>query len=73
MLLASVHHTFINALKVTKTQNPSFLGSNGNVNTSVVDGLADAVSPCPRIFYRKVTLVLWGDLEVFGENRVNGP
>jgi len=73
MLLSSLHHTFVNALKVIKTQNPSFLGSNRKVNTSVVDGLADSVSPCPKIFYRKVTLVLWGDLDVFGENRVNGP
>jgi hypothetical protein len=62
---------FVNALKVTKFQNPSFLGSNGNVNTSVVDGLAGSVSPCPKILYREVTLVLWGDLEVLGENRVN--
>ena len=70
MLLASVYHTFVNALKVIKIQNPSFLGSNGNVNTSDVDGLADSVSPCLKIFYRKVTLVLWGDLDVLGENRV---
>jgi len=73
MLLALVHHRFVNALKVTKIQNPSFLGSNGKVNISVVDGLAYSISPCPKIFYRKVTLVLRGDLDVLGENRVNGP
>ena len=72
MLLASVHHTFVNALKVTKIKNPSFLGSNGKVNTGVVDELVDAVSQCRKIFYRKVTLVLWADLDVLGENRVNG-
>jgi len=67
MLLASVHHTFVNALEVTKIQNSSFHGSNRNVNTSVVDGFVDSVSSCPKIFYRKVTLVSWGDWTCLGK------
>jgi hypothetical protein len=63
----------MNALKVTKFQNPSFLGSNGNQNASVIDGLTNSIiPPCPDILYRKVIFTLWGDLDVFGEITVKG-
>jgi len=62
MLLASVHHRFVNALKVTKTQNPSFLGGNGNVNISVVDGLADSISPCPKNILQESNIGIKGRL-----------